>query len=427
MTTASHNASSKGEWLLLFVLVSVQLTHVLDFVIMMPLGPQLMRVFDISPQEFGFIVSAYTFSAGVTGFLSAFFIDKFDRRTALLFLYFGFTIGTFLCGIAPTYLTLMLARIVAGGFGGVLGALIFAVIGDCIPEHRRGAATGTVMSAFSIASVAGVPLGLYLANHFGWHFPFFMLAALSALALLLAFKELPSMCGHLQTHATRETPIEAVRKLYTLVSTPNHFNALAFMVVLMVGGFTVIPYISPYFVANVGMSESELPLVYFFGGATTIFTSRFVGQLSDKFGKAKIFTLMSFGSIVVIYAITNAPKVPLAVALVITTLFMITMNGRFVPAVALVTSSVEPKSRGSFMSINSSAQQLASGASSFVAGLIVGKASDGTMTNYNLVGMLAIAATVLCLFLVRRIHAVEKTEKILYAERGLVIEKTPQP
>ncbi len=407
MNTASDSVSPQREWLLLFVLVAVQFTHVLDFVIMMPLGPQLMRVLEISPQEFGLIVSAYTFSAGVTGFLSAFFIDKFDRRTALLFLYSGFTIGTFLCGIAPTYLWLMLARIVAGGFGGVLGALIFAVIGDCIPEHRRGAATGTVMSAFSIASVAGVPLGLYLANHFGWHFPFFMLAALSAIALMLAYKELPSMRGHLQTHATPETPIEAVRKLYALLSVPNHLNALAFMVVLMVGGFSVIPYISPYFVANVGMSESELPLIYFFGGAATIFTSRLVGQLADKFGKANVFTWMSISSITIIYAITNVPQVPLVLALVITTLFMITMNGRLVPAVALVTSSVEPKSRGSFMSINSSVQQLASGASSFVAGLIVGKASDGTMTNYNLVGFLAIAATVLCLFLVKRIKIVE--------------------
>ncbi len=408
MTTTSDNASSRREWLLLFVLVAIQFTHVLDFVIMMPLGPQLMRVFEISPQEFGFIVSAYTFSAGVTGFLSAFFIDKFDRRTALLLLYSGFAIGTFLCGVAPTYLSLMLARIVAGGFGGVLGALIFAVIGDCIPEHRRGAATGTVISAFSLASVAGVPLGLYLANHFGWHFPFFMLAALSALALALAYKELPSMRGHLQTHATPETPIEAVRKLYALVSVPNHLTALALMVVLVVGGFTVIPYISPYFVANVGMSESELPLIYFFGGAATIFTSRFVGKLADKFGKAKVFTCMSLSSIATIYALTNVPQVSLVLALVITTLFMITMNGRLVPAVALVTSSVEPKSRGSFMSINSSVQQLASGASSFVAGLIISKASDGTITNYNLVGWLAISATVLCLFLVKRIKIFEE-------------------
>ena len=410
MKPSVERAASNREWLLLLVLVAVQFTHVLDFVIMMPLGPQLMRVFEISPQEFGFIVSAYTFSAGITGFLSAFFIDKFDRRTALLFLYSGFTIGTFLCGIAPSYLTLMLARIVAGGFGGVLGALIFAVIGDCIPEHRRGAVTGTVMSAFSIASVAGVPLGLYLANHFGWHFPFFMLAAMSAIALALAYKELPSMRGHLQIRATAETPIQAIQKLYALVSTPNHLNALVFMVVLMVGGSTVIPYISPYFVSNVGMSELDLPLIYFFGGAATIFTSRFVGKLADKFGKAKVFTLMSISSIAVIYAITNLPKVPLALALIITTLFMITMNGRFVPAVALVTSSVEPKSRGSFMSINSSAQQLASGASSFIAGLIVGKASDGTMTNYHLVGALAILATITCIVLVKRIHLVEDTQ-----------------
>lgn len=420
--TDSLEHSPKREWLLLFVLVAVQFTHVLDFVIMMPLGPQLMRVFDISPQEFGFVVSAYTFSAGATGFLSAFFIDKFDRRTALLFLYSGFTIGTFLCGIAPTYLTLMLARIVAGGFGGVLGALIFAVIGDCIPEHRRGAATGTVMSAFSIASVAGVPLGLYLANHFGWHFPFFMLAGLSAIALALAYKELPSMRAHLNGKATFETPLQAVQKLYALVSNRNHLNALTLMMVLMVGGFTVIPYISPYFVANVGMSESDLPLIYFFGGAATIFTSRLVGRLSDRFGKAKMFTLMSFISMAAIYAITNLPQAPLALALAITTLFTITMNGRLVPAVALVTSSVDPKSRGSFMSINSSAQQLASGASSFVAGLIVGKAADGTMTNYHLVGWLAIVATIFCLFLVRRVKVVETSPQAVSAKSALVEE-----
>jgi len=405
-----ERAAFKREWLLLLVLVAVQFTHMLDFVIMMPLGPHLMRVFGISPQEFGFIVSAYTFSAGITGFLSAFFIDKFDRRTALLFLYSGFTVGTFLCGIAPTYLALMLARIVAGGFGGVLGALIFAVIGDCIPEHRRGTATGTVMSAFSIASVAGVPLGLYLANHFGWHFPFFMLAAMSSIALTLAYKELPSMRGHLSAKPTSETPLQALQKLYTLVSTPNHRNALVLMMMLMVGGFTVIPYISPYCVSNVGMSESELPLIYFFGGAATIFTSRFVGKLADRFGKARVFTLMSVSSIAVIYAITNLPKVPLVLALVITTLFMITMNGRLVPAVALVTSSVEPKSRGSFMSINSSAQQVTSGASSFVAGLILGKASDGSITNYHLVGALAILATIICIFLVQHIHRVEDVQ-----------------
>lgn len=417
-----NDSIARREWLLLSVLVAVQFTHVLDFVIMMPLGPQLMRVFEISPQEFGFIVSAYTFSAGVTGFTSAFFIDRFDRRTALLFLYAGFTIGTFLCGIAPTYLTLMLARIVAGGFGGVLGALIFAVIGDCIPEVRRGAATGTVMSAFSIASVAGVPIGLYLANQFGWHMPFFMLAGLSAVALVLAYRELPSMRGHLQNKTETQTPIQAIQKMIALVSIPNHLNALVFMVVLMIGGFTVIPYISPYFVSNVGLSETDLPLVYFFGGAATIFTSRMVGQLADKFGKAKVFTIMSFCSMAVIFAITNIQQVPLFVALTITTLFMVTMNGRFVPAVALVTSSVESKSRGSFMSINSSAQQLASGASSFGAGLIVSKADDGSMTNYHLVGLIAITATVVCILLVKRIKIVQDSKLQLEAKPALVEE-----
>ncbi len=418
MTTDTDNA--KREWLLLFVLVLLQFTHVLDFVIIMPLGPQLMRTFEISPQEFGLMISAYMFSAGITGFLSAFLIDRFDRRPALLFLYSGFTIGTLLCAIAPTYFWFIMGRIVTGGFSSVLSALIFAVIGDCIPEQRRGMATGTVLSAFPIASVIGVPIGLYLANHGEWNYPFFMLTVISAVTLALAYRELPSMCAHLQANTTPETPLEAARKLYALISTPNHRNALVFMVWLMIGGFTVIPYISPYVVANVGMSEAQLPLIYFFGGAATIFTSRIVGQLSDKFGKAKMFTIMSFCSIIFICAVTNLPRVPLGLALVITTLFMITMNGRFVPAVALVTSSVNPKLRGSFMSINASVQQLASGASSLVAGLIIGKATDGTMTNYNLVGLLAILATVLCLFLVRRIKIFEEVTLPQSLEPALV-------
>lgn len=185
------------EGLLIFTLAAIQFTHMMDFVIMMPLGPQLMRIFNISPGEFGLLVSAYTFSAAVAGFLSALFIDRFDRKHAMLGLYFGFTIGTLACALAPTYSLLLAARVVAGAFGGVLGALILAVIGDAIPEHRRGAATGKVMAAFSVASIAGVPVGLYLASVTSWHAPFYLLAGLSFLVLIASFWLLPTMRGHL--------------------------------------------------------------------------------------------------------------------------------------------------------------------------------------------------------------------------------------
>lgn len=400
--------SEKRERLLLLTLLATQFTTLLDFVLMMPLGPQLMRVFAISTQEFGWLVSAYTFSAGAAGLAGAFWIDKFDRRSATLTLYSGFAVSAALCGVAPTYWTLMMARMLAGGFGGVLGALALAIIGDAIPETRRGAATGVVMSAFALASVAGVPIGLCLANHFGWRLPFLMLAILSALTLALAYFALPQMRGHLQTNAPRETAFESARNLFVLIATPNHLIAIVFMTLLMVGGFTVIPYISPYFVANVGLSEADLPLIYFFGGGATIFTSRLVGRLADRFGKANVFAIMSLASIVAIVATTTLPRVPLAAALLVTTLFTVSMNGRLVPAVALVASSVEPKLRGRFMSVNSSFQQLASGVSSVVAGMILGKAPDGALTNYHFVGFIAIAATLLCVALAKRIQVVRE-------------------
>jgi predicted MFS family arabinose efflux permease len=410
----------KKEWLLLAVLVGVQLTYVLDFVIMMPLGPQLMRVFDITPQEFGLVVSSYAFAAGISGLIGAFFIDRFDRRTALIFLYSGFTIGTFLCAIAPNYILLAAARIVAGFFGGVMGATIFAIIADAIPEERRGAATGTIMSAFSVASIAGVPLGLYLAEHFGWHSTFLLIGSMSVVALATAFKALPSLKSHINSQTAKQ---KTIQDMIDLVRVPNHFKAMMLMVTLMVGGFTVIPYLSPYFVSNVKLEESDLKYIYLFGGLATIFSSRFVGQLADKYGKGKLFTIMSYGSLLPILAITIMPPIPLAWALVITTLFMVSMNGRFVPAMALMTDSIEPQHRGSFMSINSSAQQLASGVASFGAGLIMGKATDGTITHFGIVGAIAIIATLICIWLAHQLKPSETLKHSVAKPIMAVIEE----
>jgi len=284
------------ERLLLLILAMVQLTNVLDFVVMMPLGPQFMRYFSISPQAFGMMVSSYTFSAAIFGFLGAFFIDRFDRRVALLVLYAGFTLGTFCCALAPTYELLTLARSLAGAFGGIIGAVVMAIVGDAFPEARRGAATGVIMSSFSIASIAGVPFGLYLAHLLSWQAPFFMLAALSAVTWLGAFCLLPPLTRHLQC-AVLASPIDEIR---LVLSLPNTLRAFAFMSTLMLAGFSVIPFISPYMVGNVGLSESDLPYIYLFGGFATFFTSRYIGVLSDRYGKK---TYLSGGRI--LFGCTN--------------------------------------------------------------------------------------------------------------------------
>ena len=390
------------EGLLIFVLAAIQFTHMMDFVIMMPLGPQLMRVFTISTQDFGLLVSAYTFSAAVAGFLSALFIDRFDRKHAILGLYLGFTIGTLGCALAPTFSMLLVARIIAGGFGGVLGALVLAVIGDAIPEERRGAATGKVMAAFSVASIAGIPIGLYLASVTSWHAPFYLLAALSFIILIGAAKFLPVMRGHL-TNAVRTNPFSVLKEI---VQKRNLQWAMALMVTLTMAGFLVVPFLSPFMVANVGFTESELSYIYLFGGLATVFTSQWAGRLADKYGKQKIFTYSAFLSIIPILMITNLPPVPHYIALIVSTIFFILFGARFVPAMALVTSSVEPKLRGSFMSINSCVQQASAGVAALISGMIVQESASGQLMHFNLDGYLACAITLVAIWTVRYLKPV---------------------
>ncbi|MHC2990732.1 sugar transporter [Pontibacter sp. HJ8] len=390
------------EGLLIFILAAIQFTHMMDFVIMMPLGPQLMRVFQISPREFGLLVSAYTFSAAIAGFVSALFIDRFDRKHALLALYLGFIIGTLGCALAPTFGLLLTARVVAGGFGGVLGALVLAIIGDAIPEYRRGAATGRVMAAFSVASIAGIPIGLYLASEMSWHAPFYLLVGLSLIILLGSVRFLPPMRGHL-TNAVPGNPFQVLK---AILVQRNLQWAMSLMLALTVAGFLVVPFISPYMVANVGFTERELSYIYLFGGLATVFTSQWAGRLADKYGKQLVFRAAALISLVPILLITNLPPVQHYVALLVSTVFFIFFGARFVPAMSLMTSSVEPKLRGSFMSISSSVQQLGAGIAALVSGFIVQEAADGKLVHFEWVGIMACVVTLVAVWVVQHIRTV---------------------
>ena len=254
---------------LLLTLAAIQFTHIVDFMIIMPLGPQFMRLFAIGPQQFGFMVSAYTFAAAASGFVAAFWIDRFDRRRALLWLYAGFIIATALCGVALDYYLLLMARIVAGIFGGVLGGLTFAIVADLVPYTRRATATAVVAAAFSLAAVAGVPLSLWIAAHYSWRAPFLVLAAFSVLVGLTAMRLIPPLSAHVVAGARRR-PVEQLRAIF---GVPNHRRAFALIIVLMCSVFTVVPFIAAYNVANVGVAEVDLALIYFAGGATSLVTA----------------------------------------------------------------------------------------------------------------------------------------------------------
>ncbi|HWQ40308.1 MAG TPA: MFS transporter [Burkholderiales bacterium] len=389
-----------GELILLVILAGVQFTHILDFMIVMPLGPQLMRLWQIRPYEFALLFSAYTFTAAAAALLCSLYIDRFDRRKALLALYGGFALSTLLCALAPSYGWLLTARAAAGAFGGVAGAAVYSILGDLIPETRRGRAMGVLMTAFPVSAVVGVPLGLFLANHFGWRAPFVLVFALSLLVLFGASRLVPPLHAHVEKARLRN----AWQLLQSVFADANHRQALAFMAVLVFGGFSVIPFIAPYMVSTVRLRESDLTYLYFFGGLATVFTSRLIGRLTDRHGKRKMFTIVALVSIVPLLITTNLRPVPVWIAIAASVLFMVFVSGRFVPAMAIVTAAAQPGVRGGFMSVSSAVQQLASALASLASGVIIGRGADGSMTRYWLVGLISIACVLLCIRLARRIE-----------------------
>lgn len=389
---------SRAEWLLLLVLAAVQFTHSMDFMIMMPLGPQCREEMGLTPQEFALVVSSYGFSAAIAGLLAAFYIDRFDRKKTLLTLYAGLTAGTLLCALAPGYWSLMLARIVAGAFGGIGGAFILVIVGDAFPEVRRGRATGVVMTAFSVASIAGLPAGIMLGNRFGVRAPFGVLGIFSLAIWVVAFKILPPMRGHLGKRRS------SAGQTLVMLRQPAHLRAYAFMVTLVIGSFTIAPHFSDFLVHNVGRAKDELAYVYLCGGLLTLITLPQVGRCADRFGKRLVFRIMAGCTLATIPVLTNLPAAALAPILFVTTLYWIFTSGRWVPAMALVTSSALPRYRGSFMSVNASLQQMAIGLAAVIAGAVVGEAENGQLTGYSTAGLIAAASTGVSILLVGRLR-----------------------
>lgn len=393
------------EGWLLGVLAAIQFTAVVDFMIVMPLGPRYIDTFHITTAQFGVIISAYAIAAGISGLTAAFFIDRFDRKKAMLTLYTGFTVSTLFCGLAPSYWMLVLARAMAGAFGGVTMGLIMAVVGDVIPEIRRGKAMGIVMSSFSIASIFGVPAGLYLAESMNnWQIPFFALAGLCALVLPFIWISMPSLRGHIDRIANQPP----ARQMLAILKNVQHLRAFAFMAMLMCAGFTVFPFLATYLVHNVGLTRTQLPLIYICGGVCTLVSMNVIGRWADRAGKQRVFVIMMLMSMAPVLIVTNLPHVALSLALVISTVFMVCSSGRTVPAMALLTASVQPHQRGGFMSINSSVQQISMGIAAWLSGKIVYENSEH-MFRFGVVGLISVGFGFLAIYFVRYLRSVGST------------------
>lgn len=391
---------SNKEKILVFILASINFTNIVDFMIMLPLGPSLMRIFNVTDQEFAYVVSAYAISAFVSGFAAAFFVDNFDRKKLLIFAYSGFIVGTFACGIAPNYTLLLIARMVAGLFGGLIGAQVLSILADAFPLERRGTAMGFLMAAFSVASVVGVPVSIYLASRYNWHMPFTTIAVMGLVILGFVIKYIPSMTAHIEL-VKHKNKFEVISRIF---KDSNQVYALLLSFTLMFSHFAVISFMSPYMVKNVGFTESELAYIYLLGGAITMFTAPLIGKLSDRYGKFKIFSIFAVLAVVPLIVLTNLGATSISVALLFTSIFFIISGGRIIPSQALISSVVDPQHRGSFMSINSSVQQLATGSAAFITGLVVYTDAQHHFHHFEYVGYASAFLSLVCIVIGRKLN-----------------------
>jgi predicted MFS family arabinose efflux permease len=388
----SPSRLTRPEWGLLLVLVAIQFTHMVDFVIIMPLGDRLRRELSITPDQFGYIVAAYAWAAGIASLLASLVMDRFDRKTVLLTMYAGFGVSTLYCGLAPTYEWLLVSRTLAGVFGGLAAVALMSVIGDVFPPEKRGRATGAVISSFAVASIAGLPVGLWLAAEFGRGAPFVALAGLSGLIWVVGVLRLPPVRGHLA--AERRHPLT---EFAAVAREPNHLWGFAFSFFLVLGTFTVASFIAPVLSAANGWDEKTLAVIYLVAGVGTLFGTNLVGRLADRVPRLSLFRVLGFGALVLAVVVSNLPPVSMWVAALAISAFMVFAAGRMVPAQAMMLGACKPAVRGAFMSLNTAVQHLATGLAPTIAGAILTEAPDGKLEHFPLVGLVAAATAAVSL------------------------------
>lgn len=387
----------------IFLLAITQFTVILDFMVMSPLGDIMMKTLKISASQFGVAVSAYAFSAGISGLLTAGFADKFDRKKLLLFFYIGFVLGTLFCAAAPNYTLLVSARIFTGIFGGVIGSISMAIVADLFSLQQRGKVMGFVQMGFGVSQVLGIPIGLYIANAFGWHIPFYWIAVMAAIIAFTLFLKLKPITEHLSLQKDKT----AFKHLLHTVAKRNYRVGFLSTALLSVGGFMMMPFGSAFAINNLKITAHQLPLLFMITGVATLVTMPLIGKLSDKISKFKIFACAAILAIIFINIYTRYGVTPFWLVLVTNVLMMVSLMSRMIPSQALTSAIPHPQDRGAFMSINSSLQQMAGGFGAMIAGLIiVQKDNFAPLQHFDTLAMIASSIMILTIYLMYRISKI---------------------
>ena len=406
--TTPEKKFTSYQVLVIILLALTQFTVVLDFMVMSPLGDMLIKSMSLTPSQFGFAVSAYAFSAGISGLLTAGFADKFDRKKLLLFFYIGFIAGTLFCGLASTYFMLLAARIITGLFGGVIGSISMAITADIFPLHQRGRAMGFMQMGFGASQVLGIPISLYIANHWGWQSPFLMIVGLAAIIWLSTLFKMHPITKHLELQ-TEKTAFQHL--WHTFIK--SHYRTGFFMTALLsLGGFMMMPWGSAFAVNNLHVSYAQLPILFMASGIAALIIMPFIGKLSDKIDKVKIFATAALAMMVIIVVYTHLTPIPFIFILAFNIVMMTAIMSRIVPAMALVTALPKMQDRGAFMSINSSLQQIAGGIAAAIGGLIVvQKTKTSPLEHYDILGYLIVVIIIANIIQVYRVSNLIKHQK----------------
>ncbi|HTM92303.1 MAG TPA: MFS transporter [Flavisolibacter sp.] len=396
-STTIFSSYQKGVIALLAI---VQFTVILDFMVMAPLGDMLMKSMNLNAKQFASAVSAYAFSAGVSGLLAAGFADKYDRKKLLIIFYAGFIVGTVLCATATSFHLLLFGRIITGLFAGVLGAVAMAIIADLFSFNQRGRVMGFVQMSFAVSQVAGIPIGLYLANHFNWHAPFSMIVGFSFITAVFIYAFLKPVTRHME-QKKKQNPIVHLLKT---VSNKTYWLPLITTALLSIGGFMLMPFSTPFIINNVGVSQTDLPMIYVIIGICSMITLPLIGKLSDRIGKLTTFIAGSILASIMVIIYTNLTPIPVWQVIIISALMFAGVMSRMIPSQALMTAVPKIQDRGAFMSINSSLQQIAGGVASVIAGMIILQQPDGKLSHFNTLGYVVVGVMVICVFCLQAVN-----------------------
>jgi predicted MFS family arabinose efflux permease len=371
------------------ILAFLQFTIILDFMVISPLGALLMPALKITPAQFGTVVSAYAFSAGISGILAGGFADRFDRKRLLLFFYTGFLAGTFMCGIANSFQLLLIARMITGVFGGVIGSIVLAIAADLFPLEMRGRVMGVVQSAFAASQVLGIPAGLYISNLWGWHAPFMMIVGFGVLVGAIIIVFLKPIDGHLNLQNDRN----ALVHLFSTLTNRDFTLAFASTALLSTGGFMLMPFASAFTVNNLGIDMAHLPLIYLITGLSALIAGPLIGRAADRYGKFRVFAFGSVVSIVMVLIYTNLGITPLYLVAAVNVVMFVGIFSRIIPSQALMSAIPAPANRGAFMAVSASLQQMSGGLAAVIAGLIVSESETGKLLHFDSLGYILVGTT----------------------------------